>query len=27
MKIKVVKKAVPQRKPQNFCPIYVEDNQ
>jgi len=27
MKIKVVKKGVPQRKPQNFCPIYIEDNQ
>ena len=23
MKIKVVKKAAPQRKPQNYCPYYI----
>ncbi len=26
MKINVVKKGTPQRKPQNYCPWYVEDN-
>jgi hypothetical protein len=25
MKINVIKAAVPQRKPQNFCPWYIED--
>lgn len=26
MKIKVVQQGAPQRKPQNFCPWYMEDN-